>query len=245
MNKQVINISGLNILFSDYLYLLENIDKSITKNRKVIITYANFHVCNLCRTDKDLHRSVNNFDIVHADGWLVFLASKLLLYNYARHERINGTDLYNKLLSGTHKYRVFLLGGIFDINENNIYNYFPKSIKITGQIKNIVNHKTVTEEINNSKSDILMVGLGSPFQEKWIVENKEKINVPVLLAVGSGLDYLAGVKKRAPLWMQNIGLEWLHRLFHEPRRLWKRYVLGIPVFLFYVLIQKVKLMLKK
>ena len=94
-------------------------------------------------------------------------------------------------------------------------------------------------------ADILMVALGTPYQEEWIFQYKDKINVAVIIAVGSGLDFLAGVKKRAPLWMREIGLEWMYRLFQETKRLWKRYLIGIPVFVFNIVLLKVKLMLKK
>jgi exopolysaccharide biosynthesis WecB/TagA/CpsF family protein len=63
--------------------------------------------------------------------------------------------------------------------------------------------------------------------------------------VGSAIDFWSGAKKRAPVWMQKIGLEWLYRLFQEPKRLWKRYIIGIPVFMFNIILIKVKLLLKK
>ena len=240
-----INILGLNVVFCDYPFLLENVKKSIIGKTKLTVSYANFHVCNLCVSDVELRRAVNNFDIVHSDGMLVYLTSRFMSAKSVSYKRISGTDFYGNLYESSGDYRVFLLGGLFDINEGAVKDRFSEKLKITGHKRLADNTVQVLTEINNSNSDILMVGLGTPFQEKWINENKNHLNVPVIMAVGSGLEFFAGFKKKAPLWMQKSGLEWLYRLFQEPRRLWKRYVLGIPVFLFYVLVQKVKFILKK
>jgi N-acetylglucosaminyldiphosphoundecaprenol N-acetyl-beta-D-mannosaminyltransferase len=80
--------------------------------------------------------------------------------------------------------------------------------------------------------------LGSPKQEKWIYANYQQLKVPVSVAIGVSFELVAGMVKRAPLWMQNLGLEWLFRLIVEPRRLWKRYVLGNPNFVWLVIKQK-------
>ena len=92
---------------------------------------------------------------------------------------------------------------------------------------------------------MLLVALGTPYQEEWISENKDKINIPIVIAIGSGLYFLSGTIKRAPKWMRNIGLEWFYRLFQEPKRLWRRYIIGIPIFVFNIIVIKVKLLFKK
>ena len=100
-------------------------------------------------------------------------------------------------------------------------------------------------EINASNSDILFLGLGSPYQEKFISLYGKILNVPLQIAIGSGIEFLSSVRKRAPLMLQRLGLEWLFRLLNEPKRLWKRYLIGIPVFMFKVLCYKVRLLLNK
>jgi N-acetylglucosaminyldiphosphoundecaprenol N-acetyl-beta-D-mannosaminyltransferase len=92
------------------------------------------------------------------------------------------------------------------------------------------------QTINKTGSDILLVGMGMPLQEKWLAENWEHLHVKVALPVGALLDYLGDEKPRPPLWMTNHGLEWAGRLLLEPGRLWRRYLLGIPHF-FYLIIQ--------
>ena len=94
----------------------------------------------------------------------------------------------------------------------------------------------VIQDINNCEVDVLMVGLGMPLQEQWIEENWSFLNSSVALPVGAAIDYFAGEVYRAPRWITGIGLEWLARLVVEPRRLWRRYLIGNFKF-FYRLIK--------
>lgn len=98
----------------------------------------------------------------------------------------------------------------------------------------------IVERIKNSGASIVFVGLGCPRQEVWAYENLEALGVPIL-AVGAAFDFLGGVLPQAPKFLQDRGLEWAYRLFHEPRRLWRRYLLLSPRFLWYVLLQKLRL----
>lgn len=95
--------------------------------------------------------------------------------------------------------------------------------------------------IRAARPDILWVGLGSPKQDIWMYEHLGTLGVPVLAGVGAAFDFLAVVKRQAPRWMQRSGLEWLHRLLSEPRRLWRRYVLGYPRFVVLLGLQKLGL----
>ena len=104
--------------------------------------------------------------------------------------------------------------------------------------------KEIVEKKRISNSDILFIGLGTPFQELWLSKFNNTIDIPVQIAVGSGIDFISGNIKRAPKIMQKLGFEWLFRLFIEPKRLWKRYILGIPIFIFQLLLFKLKLVFK-
>jgi len=88
--------------------------------------------------------------------------------------------------------------------------------------------------INNSGSDILWVGLGSPKQDIWMYEHRDKLSVPVMIGVGAAFDFISGTKKQAPKLVQKIGMEWLFRLISEPKRLWKRYFFGNAQFLYLI-----------
>ena len=98
--------------------------------------------------------------------------------------------------------------------------------------------RQATEMIIQSGADIVWVGIGSPRQEEWMSSHLEVIGAPVLVGVGAAFDFLSGRKRQAPLWVQRSGFEWLFRLFTEPGRLWRRYVLGYPRFVVLVLLQQ-------
>ena len=89
---------------------------------------------------------------------------------------------------------------------------------------------------------LLFVGLGTPKQERWIYENYRDLNVPMAIGIGASFEFVSGIVARAPNWMQKVGLEWFFRLLIEPRRLWKRYFIGNPLFLWHVLKQKLGLL---
>ena len=91
------------------------------------------------------------------------------------------------------------------------------------------------DAINQANPDILWIGLGSPKQDYWMCNHRDQLDVPMMCGVGAAFDFLSGVKAHAPKWMQRIGLEWFFRLCCEPRRLWKRYVIGNSQFIYYLI----------
>jgi N-acetylglucosaminyldiphosphoundecaprenol N-acetyl-beta-D-mannosaminyltransferase len=88
----------------------------------------------------------------------------------------------------------------------------------------------VVGEINRSRADVVWVGIGQPKQEKWMAQMQDDLEAPVLIGVGAAFDFHAGLVPQAPAWMQSLGLEWVYRLAHEPRRLWRRYARYNPRF---------------
>ncbi|MCX5704014.1 MAG: WecB/TagA/CpsF family glycosyltransferase [Candidatus Omnitrophica bacterium] len=94
----------------------------------------------------------------------------------------------------------------------------------------------IVEDINKSGSDIIWVGLGSPKQDLWMYEHRGRINAPVMIGVGAAFDFLAGTKPQAPPWVGDNGFEWLFRLITEPKRLWRRYLVDYPLFIYYLLL---------
>jgi N-acetylglucosaminyldiphosphoundecaprenol N-acetyl-beta-D-mannosaminyltransferase len=111
------------------------------------------------------------------------------------------------------------------------HGYFDKAL---GSPQNEV----VVDQINAANPDILIVGFGMPLQERWLMENWERLEASVALTGGAVFDYVSGELRRAPRWMTDHGLEWLGRLIIEPRRLWKRYLIGNPLFILRVLRQR-------
>ena len=109
--------------------------------------------------------------------------------------------------------------------------YFDKDL-------NAIENKAVIEEINSVAPDVLLVAFGMPLQEKWLAENWASINANVALTGGAAIDYMAGASTRPPRWLTATGFEWLGRMMHEPRRLWKRYLIGNPLFIMRILKQR-------
>jgi N-acetylglucosaminyldiphosphoundecaprenol N-acetyl-beta-D-mannosaminyltransferase len=162
-------------------------------------------------------------------------------------ERVYGPDLMLALMerSVERGWKHFLYGGAPGVNErlsSRMTATFP-GIKIVGQISPPFRPLTPLEDadaikrINDSAADIVWAGIGAPRQERWMAEHRELLSASVLIGVGAAFDFLAEIKAQAPRWMMRFGLEWIFRLACEPRRLWKRYLLNNPLFLWFVLLQ--------
>ncbi len=150
--------------------------------------------------------------------------------------RASGTLIQNQQIS---QLRVFLLGaapGVADRAAKSIAERWP-AVQIVdtysppiGFEKDDCENDRILMHIAAAKPDVLVVGLGAPKQELWVSANRDRIAASVALCVGATIDFLAGEKTRAPVWMQRVGLEWLHRLASEPRRLAKRYLRDAWIF---------------
>jgi N-acetylglucosaminyldiphosphoundecaprenol N-acetyl-beta-D-mannosaminyltransferase len=178
--------------------------------------------------------------IVCADGMpLVWLAR--MRGHHGMRRRVYGPELMLELLSttATRGYRHFFYGGRPGVPEQMVANFrrsFP--IEIAGIYSppfrplSDTEDATVVRLINNAAADVLWVGLGCPKQEYWMHAHHNQLNVPVVLGVGQAFDVFAGNLAQAPSWMREHGLEWLFRLFLEPERLWKRYLIYNTEFLY-------------
>ena len=190
--------------------------------------------------DAYLKTITNNADLSVCDGMpLVWLAKRK---GFILPERVYGFALMDLLLSESQKLRLshYLYGSTPEVLRKltaNIKSKYPR-INIAGSYSPPFRELTAQEKdsiitlINSSGADIVWVGLGYPKQEVWMYEFKDKIKCPVLAGVGAAFDFYSGNKKKAPLWMQQAGLEWFFRLLCEPRRLWKRYLVNNSLFIY-------------
>lgn len=183
---------------------------------------------------------------VYVDGQWIINTQKFLNLPVAR-ERIATTDLFPEMLNIAKKYnrkvKIFLLGGKEGTTERVIKNMKKvyKEVNFVGSYHGYFDKKLsseVIEYINKCNPEILFVGFGCPVQEKWVNENIDKINANVFITCGGLFDYYAENVKRAPIWMQENGLEWLFRLIQEPKRLFKRYIFGNIKYLSYIMYLK-------
>jgi N-acetylglucosaminyldiphosphoundecaprenol N-acetyl-beta-D-mannosaminyltransferase len=192
------------------------------------------------RKDSRLRDIHNQAGLVTPDGMpLVWLARRL---GAARTRRVCGSDLMHAMtaLSAIRGYRQFFYGGgegVANKLKSALIRRHPK-LQVVGTMCPPFRMLTPQEDeaavaaINAASPDIVWVGLSTPKQEYWMAEHRSRIKAPVLIGVGAAFDFLSGSTKRAPLWMQRSGLEWLFRLLTEPRRLWRRYATIVPAFIF-------------
>lgn len=191
---------------------------------------------------------LNKENIVYVDGIGVIYTQRFLKLPVAK-ERIATTDLFPELIetlsNQKSSLKVFLLGGKGDTAKKVIDNFSRKypNIKFSGYRDGyftLEEEDNVINQINNSQTDILFVGFGTPLQEKWINKNYEKLNAKTFVTCGGLFDYYSGNVKRAPLLVRKLGLEWLFRLVQEPKRLYKRYIFGNIKFIGRILLLKLK-----
>jgi N-acetylglucosaminyldiphosphoundecaprenol N-acetyl-beta-D-mannosaminyltransferase len=217
------------------------IDEAIVAKRPLHVILVNAGKIVLARKDPDLAYIIRTAELVGADGvpiiWASYLLSKPLP------GRVNGTDLMNRLieLAAEKGYRVYFLGARQQVIEKAIVQLKQKypSLQLAGYRNGYYNspesERQVIDDVSGSRADILLIGMSSPKKEKWVRQHFQDLNVTVVHGVGGSFDILGGVTKRAPLWMQKAGLEWLYRLAQEPRRLWRRYLVGNAIYTFLVI----------
>jgi exopolysaccharide biosynthesis WecB/TagA/CpsF family protein len=236
------NIFGVDVFFDNYNEIL---DKIFSEDIRTV-TCANQHYLNLAYRNKEYRKNLNSFDLIFPDGVGLKWAADITDYNniVKKFERINGSDIYPEIINRIFKENLslFILGDsqiVLDRAAKNIMDIFP-GIKITGMHHGYFDlyDKSIIESVNSSNPFLLIVGLGAPRQEEWINRWKDKLNAGKIVAVGGGLRVFAGDRRRGPMWVRNIGLEWLVRLLTEPAKTWKRYIIGIPLFVYRVLKQK-------
>lgn len=218
-------------------------------NKLKTICTPNTEIVMAAKDDVSLQKLINGNDLIIPDGIGLIYGSRIR--KKPLKERVTGFDLSMKLLEIANKnsYSIFLLGGVEGVAKKaseNINKKYP-NIRVAGVHNgyfkgshnghdNHEDEKKIIEMINNSKPDIIFVGLGFPKQEIWISKNKNRIYGKVIIGNGGTMDVIAGKAKRAPEVFQRLGLEWLYRLLKEPSRI-KRQI-ALPKFMLAVLFNK-------
>ena len=235
-------------LASDVNYSFEE----STKHRAApfIVACANPHSLVEAASDSDFQHALEGADLLLPDGAGIVLAGKIL--GTPIRERVAGMEFfleYSRVAQLRGSIRYFFLGSseaVLASIRSRVASDFP-AIEVAGTysppFKTVFSEHDNTDmlqRINAASPDVLWVGMTAPKQEKWIHEHRSRLRVPMAAAIGAVFDFYAGSKKRAPAWVQNIGLEWLPRLIREPRRLARRNFISSPVFLARVLAQKVR-----
>ncbi|KKD59390.1 UDP-N-acetyl-D-mannosamine transferase [Grimontia sp. AD028] len=180
------------------------------------------------RRDKKLAESVSACDIINIDGMGVVFGARFLGHHIP--ERVAGVDLFHELLrmSAIREFPVFLLGATDEVvkkTHDKAMELYP-NLDIAGYNDGYFweNEEEVVKKIRNSGAKLLFVAITSPKKENFINKWKDHLGVDFVMGVGGTFDVVAGKVSRAPLWMQKYGFEWLYRVYQEPRRMWRRYL---------------------
>jgi N-acetylglucosaminyldiphosphoundecaprenol N-acetyl-beta-D-mannosaminyltransferase len=247
--RRLVRLFGMNV---DSLTMAETVDKvrawcaAPRGSACRFVVTPNVDHAVMYQTNESLRRAYAEASLVLADGAPVVVAARML--RRALPERVPGSDLAPALFKrvaaeskpgAAASLRVFLLGagpGVADRAAINIAQRWP-GVEVVGTLspplgfeRDPSENERILAAIAEARPDVLLVGLGAPKQELWVHAHAERLAAKVALCIGATIDFLAGEKRRAPRWMRRVGLEWLHRLVTEPRRLAKRYLKDAWVF---------------
>ena len=220
------------------------IQEAIEEKRQSAIFFVNPDCMNQSVTDRDYREALMAADHILPDGIGLVIAGKML--GTPLRENINGTDMLPFLceMAAGAKRSIYLLGGkpgVADKAGDTIAQNYGVTIAGArhGYFDRVTESAEVIEAINRSNASILLVAFGAPLQEQWIIRHRAELRPAILMGVGGLFDFFSGNIQRAPRWMREIGLEWVYRILQEPGRMWKRYVVGNPLFLYRVMKWKV------
>lgn len=242
MDYQMKNISilGVKVNLLTVVELHSVIDSYIAEGCKAQVLHVNVHGLNLAYKHAWLRQLLNEAAIAFCDGDGVRMGGRLLGYDIP--QRITYADWMWQLcqFAESKDFTLFFLGakpGVAEKAAKVLCTQYP-SLSIMGvqhgyfdKTPGCDENESVINQINHVKPNILIIGFGMPLQEQWLMENWDRLDINIALTGGAVFDYVAGELQRGPRWMTDNGLEWLARLFIEPHRLWRRYLMGNPQFL--------------
>lgn len=238
-----VDILGVPVLPLSWDELLAEVDAAVRASARITVAYANVHVLNTAARDGRLTRFLGRVDICFCDGNGVRMGARLLGQDLPH--RMTGADWIWDLArqAQAQGWRLWWIGGEPGVTEQaaaRLQERYP-GLQIGADHgyhpRQGPEDQACIDRINSFRPDIVLVGMGTPVQEYWTEERRERIDAPVVWCLGATADFVAGRTARGPRWFTDRA-EWMGRLIAEPRRLWKRYLLGNPAFLARVLAQR-------
>lgn len=215
--------------------LAENLLEALRNKKPRVVFFANTNFIVKCRALATKIMADESIMIVN-DGVGMDIAAGLIRGSRFK-ENLNGTDFTPYLLrKASHPLRLFLLGGKpLVVKQAADYARQMLGQEVVGTCDGYagMSEARLTERIARAKPDVLLVALGNPIQEQWVLQHHQELQLPLVMGVGALFDFWAGNKPRAPRWVQGLKLEWFYRLCLEPRRLFRRYTVDIMRFLLY------------
>ena len=233
-----VDLFGVAVSVTSYEQAMEAVFRAVSENRPGIVSAQAVHAIISASQDPTHLQRVNTFDLVAPDGQPVRWAMNLL-HGTKLSQRVYGPELMRKICQGAEKKNVsiYLYGGsekTIQVLQVRLLESFP-DLKIAGAesppYRELTDHEdqAVIQRIKQSGAGIVFIGLGCPKQDIFAFDHRSSIRA-VQVSVGAAFDFLAGSKEMAPLWMQRRGLEWVFRLYQEPQRLWRRYLVTNSIY---------------
>ena len=240
-----VNVLGVGVSLVNMDRALDEIDRLIRARDRTYVCVCSVHGVMECQRSDELRRIFNSAGMVTPDGMpLVWLARG----RDKNVTRVYGPDLmlaeFRRSITAGHRH--FLYGGGPGVSNRlaaAMRERFP-GLNVAGTLEppfaplDQLTSPETAAAINSTHADIVWVGISSPKQERWMATMRPLLEAPVLIGVGAAFDFHSGMVRQAPRWMQRSGLEWLFRLITEPRRLWRRYLVNNPWFVWALALQR-------
>ena len=217
-----------------------------------VVNTINPHSFITARSDRQFRKALKASNYIIPDGVGFVIAAKVLTGE--KISKIAGADLHEVIISSLNKHKgaCFYLGSSDDtlqkIRERHLReNPFMRMGSFSPPYKltfNAYDNCSMIKAVNDFNPDVLFVGMTAPKQEKWVYENRHLINAPVICSIGAVFDFYAGTVKRPDKFWISLGLEWLPRLIMDPKRLWRRTLISTPLFLWIIMLRKLRLSVK-
>ncbi|WP_327633752.1 WecB/TagA/CpsF family glycosyltransferase [Kribbella sp. NBC_00482] len=240
-----VDVLGIHVSVTNLDHTVGAFASWIERAERQLVCVTDMNALLHARADARLTEVYNTSGLTVPDGMPLVWAGHRA--GFEEMDRVAGPDLIERVLAeaadrGWTQYFYGGAEGVADELRERFQERHP-ALKVVGvecppyrALTDAEDAETVAR-MNEARPDIVWVGLGAPKQERWMADHRDRLNATILIGVGAAFDFHTGRLDRAPYWMQRAGLEWSYRLYKEPRRLWKRYVLGIPRFLLGILRQ--------
>jgi N-acetylglucosaminyldiphosphoundecaprenol N-acetyl-beta-D-mannosaminyltransferase len=241
-NAETFDVMGLRLHNIHRSAIVDSVVEAVEDHGKLLVVNANAHCVTLSQSEPWMRGLFAQADIAFCDGAGVQMATKILK-GFTPHRTTPPEWIGAALERLGPKARVFWLGGAPEVAQQAAASYEARFDVVTAGVQHgyfdaspgSAESRAVIARINESRPTILLVNMGMPRQERWLWDNWQELSPVVAITAGALVDHAAGRVRRPPRWVANLGVEWLVRLIREPRRLWRRYLLGLPVFGVYLL----------
>lgn len=240
-----VDILGIQVDVLDQPQLLAEIDRLAAAQRPALVNNVNANACNIAWADREFRDILNASEVVFCDGFGVKLGARILGRTLG--QRMTPPDWIDDFfkLCVQRRYCLYFIGDTAEVVllfRQKVKEKYPE-IRIVGQhdgffTLNGDQDARIISELNRLKPDIILTGMGMPRQEKWAWKARQRLGKGVIIATGALFRWYTGYEKRAPQWITRYGFEWLARLVMSPRKHFRRYVLGLPLFFFRILKQR-------